>query len=94
MVAILKKGSWEKHFVRVCKNLSQYPIIIYLFLIGIKKCDCENLQRDNTNIYSNNIQRDTNSLSGSLRTMERLEIDNLKGAAYLGDSFDFDNSER
>ena len=72
-------------------TISNYYISIF---IGIKKCDCENIQRDNTNIYSNNIQRDTNSPSGSLRTMERLEIDNLKGAAYLGDSFDFDNSER
>ena len=76
--------------------------------IGIKKCDCENIQRD-TQINCNNMQRACNcenindetfkcnirSLSGSLRTMERLDINNLKCSGYLvGESFDFEDSER
>ena len=30
-------ASWEKHFIRVCKNLSQYPPILYPFFGTIQK---------------------------------------------------------
>ena len=32
MRVIVVLASWEKHFIRVCQNLSQYPCILYPFV--------------------------------------------------------------